>query len=79
MKKTVAEPKPTSFPQRKGEIVTILHGNLLEDYFSFNGNLEEVLKYSYGFDAAIGSSNRLSDSLLVTLQFPSTVYTVTVS
>lgn len=41
-------------------MVTIFYGNLLEDSFFFNGNLEEVLKHSYGFDIAdIPSSNRM--------------------
>lgn len=41
-------------------MVTIFCGSLLEDSFSFNGNLEEVLKHSYGFHIAdIPASNRM--------------------
>lgn len=69
MKRTVASPSLTSLPQRKTKTVTILYGNLLEDSFSCNGNLEEVLKHSYGIRIAdIPPSNRLDDSLLVALQ-----------
>lgn len=77
MKRTVASPSLTSLPQRKTKTVTILY-NLLEDSFSCNGNLEEVLKHSYGFRIAdIPSSNRLDDLLLVALQPSSAAYTVT--
>lgn len=77
MKRTVAQPSLTSLPRRKRKMVTILCSNLLEDSFSFNGNLEGVLKHSYGFHIAdIPSSKRLNDSLLVALQSSSTAYTV---
>lgn len=58
-------------------MVTIFCGTLLEDPFSFNGSLEEVLKHSYGFHIAdIPASNRMIHC--VALWCSSSAYSVTV-
>lgn len=68
-------------PWRKRKMVTIFYGNLLEDSFFFfflSGNLEEVLKHSYGFHIVDIPSFKQNDSLRVALQFSSAAFTVTV-